>query len=234
MLAKIKNCFTNNTLLGYAGIGATLVALGLYLADRLHSTTSGGIEAPGVAVRPILAVGGSRVVLESKEGILFSDRQDSLLSVRLVKGKLLISTLIRNDKGDLLAEMVDNNWNHQSRPAIFDRNYTKNALEIRDSKGDVVLQAVDLGPAIYVAAVLYCRNGASITIGPDPVGGGAIFDMLKPGATPDFHISPICDYPSEQKLGSCPRIGSIRIPEAGGQEYKIYAGIPACAVLTEK
>ena len=119
----------------------------------------------------------------------------------------------------ILAEMVDNEWSHQSRPAIFDRNYTDNALEIRDSKGDVVLQAVDLGPAIY-AAVCVCRNGVSITIGPDPVGRGGIFDITQPGAAPDFHVSPICDYPSEQKLGSCPGISSVKNPEEGGQSTK--------------
>ena len=184
-------------------------------------------------VRPILVIGGSRLVLESKDGTLFSDGPDSLLSVRLTNGKLLISTRIRNDKGDLLAEMADNEWSHQSRPAIFDRNYTKNALEIRDSKGDVVLQAVDLGPAIYAAAVLRCRNGVSITIGPHPVAarGGAMVDVTTPGAAPNFHVSPICEYPSEQKLGSCPGISAIRVPEEGGQEYKIYAGIPVCKLF---
>ncbi len=85
--------------------------------------------------------------------------------------------------------MVDNEWSHQSRPAIFDRNYTDNAVEIRDSKGDVVLQAVDLGPAIYAAGVLRCRNGVSITIGPDPVGeaGYSISRSQGPHPISTFH-----------------------------------------------
>jgi hypothetical protein len=58
-----------------------------------------------------------------------------------------------------VAEIKDNEWSHQPRPAIFDRNYTSNILEIRDAMtGRVSLQLVDLGEAVYIAGLFLCTH----------------------------------------------------------------------------
>ena len=228
---RILNFLVNNTFLAWLSLILAIVFFGVpmasYLRDQRVKATSGVITASGDAKRPTVLIGGSRLIIDSLGGVLLADGRNPMLAIRLQNGKLLVSTQIRNSKGELLAQMVDNEWSHQARPAIFDRNYRDNAIEIKDSAGNVALQVVDLGKTIYLAGVFRCRNGQSLTVGPDPVAGGGLLDIANPGVEPEYFLKPICEYPSELHFGSCPGIPSFNLPQ-GGDGIAIHAPIYPC------
>jgi len=157
--------FVRNKWLGLA-LSAVSVALGLlglwwYLGDKEMNATSGVISASLEQSPMAVSVGSAEFVMLSKDGVVFSDGKTPLLSIQLVHGRLLVTTQVRNDRGELIAEMKDNEWKHQPQPAIFDRNYTRDALEIRDKTGKVAIQVANLGNTVDVAAVFIAR-----TVGP--------------------------------------------------------------------
>jgi len=156
---------------------------------------------------PILSVGRNHVLLASPNGVFLSDGKEPLLSLKIEDTRLIVSTVIRNEKGDLIAELKDNEWALQQQPAIFDRNYTDNLLEVRDNAGNIALQVVDLGNTIHVAGIFHCRNGWTTVMG--PFGRGAAFDIRPPGVQAEYKITPICEYPSATHLRSCPGLKSL-------------------------
>jgi hypothetical protein len=106
-----------------------------------------------------------------------------------------------------------------SRPGVFDRNYTDQALEVRDAKGRIVLQTVALGGTVHVAALLRCSSGRGVLIA--PYKEGALLQPVPPGAEPTYDIPRICDYPSDLHFGSCPGVESLKrdaeaAPGSGG------------------
>ena len=77
-----------------------------------------------------VSIGSAQFVMFSKDGVVFDDGKVPLLAIHLIYGRLLVSTQIRDETGSLIAETKDNEW--KQGPAIFDRNYTHDVLEIRD------------------------------------------------------------------------------------------------------
>ncbi len=143
-----------------------------------------------------VSVGSAEFVMLSSDGVVFDDSKEPLLQIRLVSGRLLVTTRIRDENGNLIAEMTDNEWKHQQAPAIFDRNYTQAALEIRDRSGTVALQVANLGRTIAVAAIFHCPNGWTYMAG--PLGGESSGIELRPPGQPlTTSIPSICEYPSE-------------------------------------
>ena len=156
-----------------------------------------------------VSVGSAEFVMLSKDGVVFDDGASPLLAIRLVDGQLLVSTQIRNESGSLIAVMKDNEWKHQQPPAIFDRNYTRDVLEIKDRTGKVALQVANLGSTVDVAAIFHCSNGWTYMAGPI-LGEGSGIELRPPGASLTYEIMPICDYPADRNFGSCPGIERLR------------------------
>jgi len=81
-------------------------------------------------------------------------------TIEKIDGKLMVSTMVRDSSGSVLAELRRNEWKVAPPPKTWDRNYTDNALEVVNAEGYVVLQIkllenivqlqgswwVDLGP----------------------------------------------------------------------------------------
>jgi hypothetical protein len=205
-------------------------ALGVYwyLRDSKRNATSGVVSSSTQAAALSISVGSAEFRMLSKDGVVFDEAGVPLLSIRLLNGKLLVTTRVRDANGSLIAEMSDNEWTHQSKPAIFDRNYTENALEIRDSAGRVVLQVADLGNTINVAAVFHCKNGWTYLVG--PLAGGSGVELRPPGEPLTSQIPTICDYPSELHFGSCPGIERLRNMTAGHHPtVSLYFPIHFCS-----
>lgn len=157
---------------------------------------------------PSIILGNARIGLVGESSSLFIDSDGSpLLSLRIdKKGYLKTSVALRNSAGALMAEIIDNEWKVEA-PAIYDRNFNDQVLEVRDSSGDVALQVVDYGDAVLLRGTLYCRNGSSLRFDTSPTGQGRISQISPDDVTPPppFHLNPICDYPSEIHFGECPR-----------------------------
>lgn len=223
------NLLHNNWQPALAVISLVLAALGAYwyLQDRGRNATSGVISSSIQATTTSISVGSAEFRMLSKDGVVFEEDKDPLLSIHLRYGKLFVSTRVRAPNGDIIAEMNDNEWQHQRQPAIFDRNYTRDALEIRDSSGKVVIQVADLGSTIAVAAIFHCRNGWTYMVG--PLGGGSGVELRQPGQDLTYQIPAICDYPSDLHPGSCPGIQHLReITSAPRTTYTLSFPIHLC------
>ncbi len=211
-LQRVCN-FIQNKWLGLSLTAVVSLAVGLAgFYQRYHgsklATTSGVITSPQASTMSV-SVGSAEFVMLSSDGVVFDDSKEPLFQIRLVSGRLLVTTRIRDENGNLIAEMTDNEWKHQQAPAIFDRNYTQAALEIRDRSGTVALQVANLGRTIAVAAIFHCPNGWTYMAG--PLGGESSGIELRPPGQPlTTSIPSICEYPSELHLSSCPGIERLR------------------------
>jgi hypothetical protein len=127
--------------------------------------------------------------------------------VRMENGKLLLTTRVRDRNGAIVVDIVDNKWTISSAQNVsWDKNYLKNALEVKDGRGRVVLQLLLLTDVVRVQGEWWTEdgNGARV-LRPYP------FDRIRTGPvvvemTPKFHpddphIEPIFKYPSKEYWG---------------------------------
>jgi len=154
--------------------------------------------------------------------------KDNELVIWIGDGRLKVSAQIRNSRGELVAEIIGNEWKLR-KDNLWDRNYDKNALEVRDAKGDVILQIVLQEDYIQFAAKMYSQDGAGFGIGsttftqedirrheegsvkivaasdgPKEVMVGDVTGVLEvrpPGQPVVLMIEPIFRYPSDLHLG---------------------------------
>jgi len=229
LLARALNLIRNHWF-ATCSLLLAAVPLILYYSDKKHQATSGTLEGGVNANRRTVLIGNARLFPDSPDGVLFRDGSDPLLSLKIADGKLLVSTNIRDEKGTLIAELRDNQWTHQVRPAIYDRNYNDHVLEIRDADGEVALRVVDFGDAIQVAGIFRCKNGRSWTIGPAKNGLGGLMETTVPGQGHRYHVPQICEYPSDEKLGQCQTAEETHTPEAGQGGYRLGSSLDLCAV----
>ena len=159
---------------------------------------------------------------------IFRMFEDNELVIWIEDGRLKVSTQIRDPHGELVAEIIANEWRLR-KDNLWDRNYDKNALEVRDAKGDVVLQVVLKEDYVQFAAKMYSRDGAGFAIGsatftqedirrheegslkivaaadgPKEIKIGDVTGVLEvrpPGHPLELVIEPIFRYPSELHLG---------------------------------
>jgi hypothetical protein len=125
------------------------------------------------------------------------------LKIDRIDGQLKVSTQIRDRRGHLIAELIENEWKIAPPPKTWDRNYNRNTLEVKDEKGNIVLQVRALRDRVQLQGEWWMdeHRGVRLVSGPKGTGGQlAIFGPnLKPEeATP---IRPLFRYPSEFHLG---------------------------------
>jgi hypothetical protein len=196
---------------------ATLVQLWLIradLRDRLLSAYSGVLETRSNAgALPKLEMGdsGSMFMFAGPQGQpLFQIFDDCHLTIEIRQNRitkhrrLLVSTQVRNAQGSLIAELVRNEW--QVNPAAsFDRNYRRDALEVKDVGGDVILQARLVGDRVQFQAKFRDAHGQGVAIGKGQDASGAVSGVIEitgfahPQLT--LHITPIFQYPSSRYFG---------------------------------
>jgi len=131
--------------------------------------------------------------------------EDAHLTIWIEDGGLKVSTLVRGKAGHLVAEIVANEWRVQRPPGVFDRNYDREALEVRGPDGDVILQVVLEEDYIRFAAKMYDSSGRGIAVGAgqDPqFGKVGVIEVTGP-EHPDLElvIPPLFKYPSDLHFG---------------------------------
>ena len=132
---------------------------------------------------------------------LFKIFNDNSLTIILDRGQVKVSTLIRDKSGSAVAELINNEWKVNINSA-FDRNYSKDALEVKDNTGDIVLQVKVLQDRIQFQGKFYDNQGNGVALGKHDSGQGGIIE--KTGARHpnlELKIEPIFLYPSENHLG---------------------------------
>jgi hypothetical protein len=156
-----------------------------------------------VGPAPILEIGdsGSRIALMGQQGKpVFGFWNDSNLLIEDVAGTVVVSTSIRDASGKLIAEIIRNEWKTQPS-LLWDRNFDKNKLEVRDDAGYVVLQVISLPGVIQIQGVWRDSHGHSFGLvkSSDPNRPGGFMISNRP--ITEMRIEPIFKYPSDLHLG---------------------------------
>jgi hypothetical protein len=111
----------------------------------------------------------------------------------------------------LIAEIIRNEWKVAPPPGNWDRNYSDDALEVRNPRGRVVLQVRALADRIQIQGVWPLgpewkpSGAAQMIIRQDPNNpsqGQLVLYPLNPRPETAWpEIIPIFKYPSERHLG---------------------------------
>lgn len=112
------------------------------------------------------------------------------------QNKLFVDTKIRDGSGNYIAVMSKNEWTTNN---ILDRNFDDKALEVKDTKDRVVLQASFDGEKINLCGFYYKKDGSAVVF--YPTDSGALINITKQPDNLDNIIIPMFKYPSELHKG---------------------------------
>jgi hypothetical protein len=131
---------------------------------------------------------------------IFKFFEDSHITISTENGQLKISAIIRNRDG-VIVELIKNEWKVNPNNT-FDRNYSRNALEVKDNNNEIVLQVRHVGDRIQFQGKFYDINGNGVGLVKHPSGKGGMIE--KTGSSHpqlEITIEPIFRYPSELHFG---------------------------------
>jgi hypothetical protein len=159
----------------------------------------------------LMEIGKSTAMLKwdgPNGGEMFNFFNESKLTIEQAGRKVKVSTEVRDRNGNLVAELIRNEW--KVLPAAWDRNYTDDALEVRDSTGTVVLQVKALPDRIQLQGEWRTTGGYGARISEciNPQNGqvGGCITKLSPTYNPtDTQIKPMFEYPSDLHFGELKR-----------------------------
>jgi hypothetical protein len=185
--------------------GGSLLLLGYLFRPDAVPSNFGELTPPEpifssqtkVAAR-VLEIGDSGAIIPT--GTI--DFGGSTLLLETIHGKLNVSTQIRDEKGDLIANLERNEWKTSTQLKSWDRNYTANALEVLDAAGHVVLQVVLRADKVQLQGEWRGPNGHSIRMVKSKENGHGLMIGYNGSPAPNTPvIEPIFVYPSESHLG---------------------------------
>jgi len=81
------------------------------------------------------------------------------IQIKAISGKVSVSAWISDDKGNMVAHIVDNNW--EVNPGnFFDRNFSNYAVEVVDKNLVPVLQIeITSGNYVYIGGLFHYKSG---------------------------------------------------------------------------
>lgn len=127
--------------------------------------------------------------------------------IRKVDGKIMLTTHVRDQDGKIVVDIDDNKWRVSPQSGIsWDKNYSENALEVMDGRGQIVFQVVLVPNVVRIQGEWWTedKRGARI-LRPYPFDRekvGPVFVTLSPQSHPqEPHIEPIFRYPSREHWG---------------------------------
>jgi Ca2+/Na+ antiporter len=152
----------------------------------------------------LLEVGDSGAIFVIHGGPLLPFLGGANIMLELVDDQLKVSCRITDDNGNLVAELIRNEWKVAPPPQSWDRNYTKDALEVKDSKGRIVLQVKVLPDRIQLQGEWWSNksHGIRLVKSADPKFHGAVMSVFN-DKIKDFspEIEPMFEYPSDTHFG---------------------------------
>jgi hypothetical protein len=217
-------------MIGFGAVAAgALVLLGYWFSPDpvpgyvgvLYPKVQSVLKDGRVATR-ILEIGnsGANFVLGGQNNDVFDFFGDSQLTLEAIGGRLYVSTKIRDENGNLIAELYRNEWKAALPPNAWDRNYDHNTLEVKNAAGRIALQVRLLPDRVQLQGEWFAPNAAKISkrnvygvriVASDVPGKAGGFLMLfgpgKPPWQPPFapnerpFIKPLFKYPSELHFG---------------------------------
>lgn len=131
---------------------------------------------------------------------LFKIFKDSHITISIDDRQLKVSAKIKNRNG-VIAELTKNEWKINPNN-LFDRNYSRNALEVKDNTGEIVLQIKHIGDRIQFQSKFYDDDGNGFGIGKRPSGKGGIIEITGINHPQlELKIEPMFKYPSDLHFG---------------------------------
>jgi len=104
-----------------------------------------------------------------------------------------------------VAELTRNEWTVGRPPQTWERNYSRDALEVKDAFGDVVFQIRVVGDRAQIQGKWYDptgQHGVIFVKSPDPRRPGGLMVFIVPGKPhDDVKIVPMFRYPSALHMG---------------------------------
>src|SRR5205807_9331910 len=85
--------------------------------------------------------------------------RDSELVVETEDGQVAVLSRLFNRNGNTVVELSRNEWKVAPPPQAWDRNYSRDALEVKDDTGDIVLQVRVLSDRVRIQGKWYAPGG---------------------------------------------------------------------------
>jgi hypothetical protein len=153
---------------------------------------------------PMVQIGEGTTFVMTPDGVsnIFPFFKDSGVRIEWGKRAPLLTTTIRDRNGNLVAEIRRNHWKVYPQYCA-DKNYTKDAIEIQDSAGHVVLQAKILPGKIRIQGEWWDTQGSGVRMlqMPDPKMGSQVVHMNRQNQHNDALIEPMFEYSSKDHWG---------------------------------
>jgi hypothetical protein len=163
-------------------------------------------SSTGNELRPKLEIGdsGTIIIWAGPSKTPMFNFYGNTLAVEKINGQVKVSTTIRSSDGHIVAELIRNEWKVSPPPTSWDRNYTNDALEVKDNRGKIILQVKALPDRIQLQGEWWANETNGVRLVKDPQNLGAIIatyggDKLSWDEVPE--IKPMFQYPSETHLG---------------------------------
>jgi len=156
-----------------------------------------------------IQIGQSRVFIvnpdDPRAAQLFSALRTTRFRVENIRGEVRVSAEMLDREGHLIAELVRNEWKVAPPPRTWDRNYTDDALEVKDARGLVVLQVRALKDRVQLQGLWWIDMGPpngvrQLTVRETPESGEAQF-IISPEDVRPPPIVPMFEYPSDRHPG---------------------------------
>lgn len=179
---------------------------------RLVSQSTSLLYSPsGDGSIPKLRIGTSGVYFVGSGGeigaLLIPALSASQFKVESIDGAMKVSANITDDNGMTIAELVRNDWKVKPPPGTWDRNYSDDALEVKDAQGNLVLQVrvfidhiqiqgmwwINMGPPNGWVRLILWKN-------PELNSAEMVFSPKNGKSSPPT-IPPMFKYPSDLYLG---------------------------------
>jgi hypothetical protein len=164
---------------------------------------------------PRLQFGTSNEIVTQKEigrdgaagTLLLPALSEGQFKIESIGGKIKVSTQIADDTGNLVVVLDRNEWKVAPPPRTWDRNYSDDALEVKDAAGRVVLQVKALPDRIQLQGMWWVDIGPPnghirFILRGNPRIGAQINLVPKVPRDPNIPtIDPMFVYPGDQHLG---------------------------------
>ena len=154
-------------------------------------------------VKPKIAFGGAILQLEGaavEDGAfnVFGDR----IRIWIRWGRLRVSARVRTSTGSQILEIENSEWKVNPNN-IFDRNFTKRGLEVRDNNGQVAFHVLICGDTAVLEGRFFDGAGsaAAIAAARPPFPAGGIIEIRHQGQPLQTQIDQWFRYPSALHLG---------------------------------
>lgn len=116
-------------------------------------------------------------------------------------GKLTFSTTVRDRSGNLVVEIKDNMWHVGT--SSWDKNYTRDSLEVLDGRGKVVFQMRLFTNGIQIQGEWNDESGAGVQLVQTDKTNSALirFELSNQAVVKPIEIERIFAYPSKKHFG---------------------------------